>query len=106
MEHSQIIASYFQAVFYPDNQTLYFNIEGDSQVASDVIIEVKIYGYGYLVLDRQISPCDDPSLRGLCPMIAGSLPDLQSNTQIPKNDVSRIPSKLVYPSSDRSSNRS
>jgi ML-like domain len=50
-------------------------------------------GYGYSILDQEVNPCDYPGLSGLCPMIAGNLPDLQSNTSISSDQINKIPSK-------------
>jgi hypothetical protein len=49
-------------------------------------------GYGYNVYHKTIDPCSDATLKGLCPMNQGQIPNLQSNAQLPKDTVNQVPS--------------
>lgn len=95
MENSAVTASSFQTVFFPGNQTVALAFEGTSQVSSNVTLEVQIFGYGHNVLSWKFDPCSQPGLRGICPMKASNLPLLNSNFQIPKSEVKKIPD-IVY----------
>jgi hypothetical protein len=93
IKQSQLGATSFHAVFSPRNRSLYLQIEGDSQIGSKVMMEITMSGYGYSILEQKLDPCDYQGLRGLCPMIAGNLPDLQANISISSNQINKIPSK-------------
>jgi hypothetical protein len=94
LDNSAVTASSFHAIFFPGNGTISFSIDGDSQVSSNVTLEVNVIGYGYSVFSWFLDPCLYPGLKGICPMQAASLPDLHSNYQIPKTEVKKIPGKL------------
>lgn len=96
MKNSQLAATLFHAVFTPDNRTVSFRIQGDSQVASNVDINFIVSGYGYTILNQNVSPCSSPNLKSLCPMTAGNLPDITSNFEVPKSEINRIPSITYY----------
>jgi hypothetical protein len=91
MPNSEITATYLHAVFTPDNQTLEFHIDGQSQVKSNVTIQVTVYGYGYDAFSDVFSPCDSVGLKGICPMNAGPIPDLVSNLKVPQQQVDQVP---------------
>jgi hypothetical protein len=95
MANSTIGANYFHAKFTPENRTLSFDVNGDSQISSNVTLQIVVLGYGYTVFSKTIDPCDDNGLTGICPMRAGSLPDLHTNTQVPAEDVRRIPGTVA-----------
>jgi hypothetical protein len=95
MDNSAITSSSFHAVFFPGNGTISFSIDGNSQVSSNVTLEVNVVGYGFSVFTWFLDPCHYPGLKGICPMQAASLPDLHSNYQIPRSEVKKIPSILT-----------
>jgi ML-like domain len=95
MQNSQLVATSFNAVFTPNNQSLAFHIEGNSQVSSDVVLDLRVSGYGYTVASKVIYPCSTLGMHSMCPMNAGQLPDMVSNVQLPAADVSRVPSSSL-----------
>jgi TRP (transient receptor potential)-like protein len=60
------------------------------------MLEFQVIGYGYNVYQKTIDPCGDATLKGLCPMNQGQIPNLQSNAQLPASTISQVPSKLKY----------
>lgn len=95
MKNSSFSATLFHVVFTPDNGSLQFDINGISQISSNVILEFSVLGYGYNIYHNKIDPCTDSSLKGLCPMSAAPI-TLQSNADIDKSTVSKIPNAVYY----------
>ena len=93
MQNSQLVATSFNAVFTPNNQSIAFHIDGNSQVSSDVVLDLRVSGYGYTIASKAIYPCSTLGMNSMCPMNAGKLPDMVSNVQLPAADVNRVPSK-------------
>jgi hypothetical protein len=92
MDKSALAAKFFHTVFTPDNNTLAFNIEGDSKISANVTLEIDVFAYGHNFYAMDIDPCDNPDLKGICPMNAGALPGLNSNIILKQSDVDRVPS--------------
>jgi hypothetical protein len=95
MPESLITATYFHVSFTPDNKTLQFNVDADTQVSGNVTIQASVIAYGYNAFTKVISPCQDSGLSALCPMTAGILPNLESNIQIPTEQINQVPGKLI-----------
>lgn len=83
-------ASLFQVAFTPGNNSLSFNIVGFSAIAGNVTVELDVTAYGYSVIKKQLDPCEDQSLRGLCPMVSGQI-SLPSNIELPSSTVQAVP---------------
>ncbi|KAF2665568.1 TRP-domain-containing protein [Microthyrium microscopicum] len=96
MSNSSFFATLFQVTFTPDNGTLSFNLNGVSQISGKVILEFQVLGYGYSVYHGTIDPCADDTLKGLCPMNQGAIPNLPSNAEIPQSTVSKVPNAIYY----------
>jgi len=90
MANSHFSATLFNVAFTPDNRTLTFNINGVSAISGNVTATLKAFAYGYKVLDRDLNPCDNDDLKGLCPMNTGQI-QLKSNTVLPASVVDSIP---------------
>jgi hypothetical protein len=95
MSNSSFSATLFRVVFTPDNGSLAFDINGISQISSNVVLDFEVLGYGYSVYHKTIDPCSDETLKGLCPMNQAPI-NLQSNAQLPKDAVSQVPSMNAY----------
>ncbi|KAE9966785.1 hypothetical protein EG328_008613 [Venturia inaequalis] len=92
MKGSAFSASLFGVTFTPNNRTITYNVKGFSEIQANVILDVKIWIYGYeLKLDalkKPFDPCeptpdpktgkDGPKFAGLCPMNAADL-EMNSN---------------------------
>jgi hypothetical protein len=93
MTNSKFTATLFRVVFTPDNGTLTFNLNGVSQISQKVLLDFEVLGYGYSVYHKTMDPCDDATLKGLCPMNQGAIPNLPSNAQLPQSTVNQVPCK-------------
>jgi hypothetical protein len=96
MSNSSFYATLFEVTFTPDNGTLSFNLNGVSEISGKVLLEFQVLGYGYDVYHGTIDPCNDATLKGLCPMNQGAIPNLPSNAQLPQSTVSRVPNAIYY----------
>ena len=93
MENSNFSASLFQVTFTPDNNSLAFNIDGNSAISGDVTADLLVIAYGYTAVRETLDPCK-LNLQGLCPMSMGNI-NINSNIPIPGDVVSKIPGKLI-----------
>ena len=82
--------SLFQVAFTPSNQTLTFNIVGFSAIAGNVTAEISVSAYGYTIFSRQIDPCSNQELTGMCPMTSGQI-NIPSNIVVPQSTVDAVP---------------
>jgi hypothetical protein len=96
MQNSSFSATLFQVAFTPDNNTLSFTLNGVSQISGYVLLDFQVLGYGYSVYRKTLNPCDDATLKGLCPMNKGQIPTLPSNAQLPQSTVNQVPSIIYY----------
>ncbi|EPY51398.1 Trp-like ion channel Pkd2 [Schizosaccharomyces cryophilus OY26] len=71
MTDSQFSASTLDAVYYPGNTSIYFDVSARSLVSSNVSIHVNVSAYGFK-LEKTIDPCD-MNIAGFCPMQAGNI---------------------------------
>jgi len=90
MENSSFSATLFNVMFTPDNSTLTFNIVGVSEISGNVTMELELLAYGYSALKRQLDPCTNSDLKGLCPMNTGQI-NLESNYILDKSVASQVP---------------
>ncbi|KIW00120.1 uncharacterized protein PV09_08302 [Verruconis gallopava] len=95
MKNSSFSATLFHVVFTPDNGSLQFDINGISQISSNVILQLEVFGYGYEIYHNTIDPCSDSTFKGLCPMNAAPI-TLTSNAEIPQDTVNKIPNAVYY----------
>lgn len=95
MSNSSFSATLFRVVFTPDNGSLSFDINGISQISSNVMLQVTVLGYGYNIYHSVINPCSDDSLKGLCPMNAAPI-TLTSNADLSGDTVKQIPNAVYY----------
>jgi hypothetical protein len=99
MQNSGLAATYFRTIFTPDNKTLQFEINGDSQVSDHVFLDVRVIVYGFNAFSKVLDPCDpsEDALKGLCPMRAGALPQLKSDNVLDLDALKKIPSAFSRP---------
>jgi hypothetical protein len=104
MKGSAFSASLFHVSFTPDNRTIAYKVKGYSEISARVIVEVKVWIYGYeLQLDalkKPIDPCEEstdpatgkkgPKFAGLCPMNAADL-EMDSNYILDPPDPTKPP---------------
>ncbi len=88
-ENSGFTASLFNVVFTPINNSASVNILAVSSVQGNVVFDVTISAYGYVIIRKTINPCDS-GLAGLCPMVTGKVV-LPFNLPISASAVQQIP---------------
>lgn len=71
MTDSQLSASKLYASYFPDNQSVAFDISIQSLVSTNVSIDVDISAYG-IEIKKVIDPCD-MEISGFCPMQTGNI---------------------------------
>ena len=94
-ESSNFTATYFSAVFTPDNKTLTFSLNGVTQISGYVLADVNLAVYGYNALKKTLDPCSIAEAAGFCPMNAGQLKLENSPIPLPGDVLSHIPSKAL-----------
>jgi hypothetical protein len=94
MSNSNFSATLFDVAFTPGNRTLNFDVIGVSSITGNVTIDLAVFAYGLQVYTQTIDPCDSEDLSGLCPMNVGQI-NLQSNAQIPGDQLSKVPGMLL-----------
>jgi ML-like domain len=94
MEGSSFAASRFRVAFTPDNETLTFDIKGNSEHTANIVLDIEVLGYGYSVAHPIINPCETKELIGLCPLNSGPL-EIEGNAPVPKDAVKQIPSMYL-----------
>ena len=92
MDYSAFSASYFNARFTPNNNSISLTIKGNSDVSGKVLLDTQVLVYGYPVFRKVIDPCDGKALRGFCPMNPAPF-ELPFNAEIPKEHLEMIPRK-------------
>jgi hypothetical protein len=91
LANSSFAATLFHVTFTPDNRSLTFNIQGVSNIATNVSAEMELLVYGYPAMKQDLNPCETEGLIGMCPMNSGNLGPLRSNIDIPPDVMSQIP---------------
>ncbi|KAL7662506.1 ML-like domain-containing protein [[Candida] zeylanoides] len=89
MDNSQFAASHFDVVFYPHNNTVFFDVMAISNINANVTANVQLIAYGLNIVEKNISLCslDYPSI---CPLSTGHM-DLNSHYTISKDITRDIP---------------
>lgn len=91
MEDSQLTASYFDVIFYPDNSTVVYDINAVTTISGYVIGKVTLIVYGLNVLEENIDLCD-LGFDELCPLQEGAgRIEISSSTEISSSITDRIP---------------
>lgn len=118
MKGSAFSASLFHVTFTPNNRTISYNVKGFSEISARVLVDVKVWIYGYELkleaLSKPIDPCEPteekstgkmvPKFAGLCPMNAADL-EMNSNfvmdaptaANADSDIMKRIPGTLLPP---------
>jgi hypothetical protein len=86
-------ATLFQVTFFPDNYTLYYDIKAVSAISGNVIANIQAIAYGFNAYNQTIDPCKSDALKSsLCPLNAGTIPELSSDSVLSPSIVNTIPS--------------
>ncbi len=87
---SNITASLFDVAFFPDNQTLSVNLEGEALVTGNVTFKVQAAAYGYTFLEDSIDPCSE-GITSFCPVSQLQIGLDVTYNNISTNIIGRIP---------------
>lgn len=91
MDGSQVSASFFDVVFYPDNSTVVFHIQAISNINANITANVELIAYGLNILSRNISLCSISEFSSsLCPLTSGHL-DINFDYPVSKSITDLIP---------------
>jgi hypothetical protein len=93
MSNSSFSATLFNIAFTPSNRSLGFNIEGISNIAGKIEADIELLVYGHSAMKKELDPCGQKELEGMCPMNAGPL-TIKSNIDISQDIMSDIPGKI------------
>jgi hypothetical protein len=94
MDGSSFQADLFHVIFTPDNGTLMYNINGVSSTTAQVVLDLRVIGYGYSVFKKVIDPCSasNSELKGVCPLPSAPI-EIHGNTPVPKDAIKQVPSR-------------
>ncbi|KAF2420206.1 TRP-domain-containing protein [Tothia fuscella] len=95
MKNSSFAASKFRVTFTANNDTVNFDIDGISQVTTNVVLDIEVLGYGYTIAHPTIDPCKEKKLAGICPMNAAPI-QIKSNFPVDADSVKKIPTPIYY----------
>ncbi|OQD74675.1 hypothetical protein PENDEC_c010G02665 [Penicillium decumbens] len=90
MESSNFTATYFNVVFYPNNNTLTIGFDGVSYISGKVIADMTLTAYGYEAYSSTIDPCTISGM-GMCPMAPGPIDLGPVSLPLPSDTASNIP---------------
>lgn len=89
MENSQISPSYFNVTFNPDDRSLKYNIDLVTDISAKVEAHVRVYAYGFLIIDKNIDMCT-LDWKQFCPIYPGSM-QIESIEYVSEHYVKEIP---------------
>lgn len=89
MENSQIASSYFDVVFNPDDRSLHYTLNLNSQLSGYVIAHADVYAYGFKIISQSLNFCS-LGWKQLCPIYPGQM-EIDSIQYISDEYVSQIP---------------
>lgn len=90
MESSNFTATYFNVVFYPNNNSLVVGFDGVSFITGNVVAEMTLTAYGYEAYSKTLNPCDIEGM-GMCPMAPGPMDLGPLSLDLPKDTADSIP---------------
>lgn len=89
MDNSQLDAQQFEVEFDPDDGSLHYNLNMNSEIEGNVLADVYVYAYGFLIIREQVNFCD-VGWRQFCPLYPGNI-NINSVEYIDNSLVSEIP---------------
>lgn len=91
MADSQLTSSYFNVEFFPENNTVVFDISASTTITGDVIAQFTVITYGLSVIHQTVNLCD-LGFKELCPLSesAGRI-DVNSKYEVSSKITDMIP---------------
>lgn len=92
MESDLFKATYFNVVFYPENNSLIVGFDGVSSISGKVIAELTLTAYGYKAYESTLDPCSVKGF-GMCPMSPGPIDLNNVPLSLDADTASNVPGK-------------
>ncbi|KAH3680334.1 hypothetical protein WICMUC_000401 [Wickerhamomyces mucosus] len=89
MEDSQLVSTYFDVVFNPDDGSLHYTLDFTSEIDSYIIAEIDVYAYGFKIISRTLDLCS-LNWKQFCPLYPGDV-DVDSVEYISSKYTDLIP---------------
>lgn len=89
MEKSQITPSFFKVTFNPDNKSLRYNMDLQTEISGKVDAHLQVYAYGFLIIEKDIDMCTI-GWKQFCPLYPGQL-QIDSIQHISAEYANQIP---------------
>lgn len=89
MENSQISPTYFNVTFNPDDRSLTYSLDLNTEISGRVMADVQVFAYGFLIIEKNINLCD-LGWKQFCPMYPGNM-QVESIEYISDEYVKQIP---------------
>ncbi|KAH3903488.1 transient receptor potential ion channel family protein SCDLUD_001128 [Saccharomycodes ludwigii] len=89
MENSQLAPKTFDVVFDPDDRSLHYSLNLNSEITGYVVALIDVYAYGFKIITKQINPCDI-DWKQFCPVTPGEI-EVESIQYISEEYVKDIP---------------
>lgn len=72
MENSQISPQTFNVTFNPDDRSLRYTLDLNTEISGKVIAHVQVYAYGFMIIEKDVDLCDI-GWKQFCPLYPGQL---------------------------------
>ncbi|CAI4052399.1 hypothetical protein SKDZ_15G4970 [Saccharomyces kudriavzevii ZP591] len=89
VKNSQFSASYFEAAFFPKNNTIFFDIEAQTIISENITIKAELIAYGLSVYNKVFDLCGIQD-NVLCPLKPGNI-ELIGSYSLESAMASQIP---------------
>ncbi|KAH3899502.1 related to Flavin carrier protein 2 [Saccharomycodes ludwigii] len=89
MQNSKFTATLFDVAFYPGNNSVVFDIEATTTIASKVKLEIEVIAYGLNIIQKSMDLCS-LKVDSICPLSAGRI-DVSGSYTINSDIVKQIP---------------
>lgn len=72
MDNSQISPQTFNVTFNPDDRSLRYTLDLNTEISGKVFAHVQVYAYGFLIIEKDVDLCDI-GWKQFCPLYPGQL---------------------------------
>lgn len=93
MENSQLAATYFDVIFDPDDGSLHYTLDFNSEINDYIYGLIDVYAYGFKIITKKFDPCKE-NWKQFCPLYPGSV-EVDSIEYV-SNDLTREIPGVAY----------